>query len=192
MAYHAAMNAQTTRKKPVGAAKLKALERSTHWNPFSLKITRAKILFERGESIRKVAAACEIAAATAAKVLAGVYDQRIPVGALAKMRATESAKLTTVVALVLDEMIENPDKIRNANMAQLASAMDAGIKNRELLDGRPTSRSDHLISMSDEQLGDALAKELEVLIALARKRGDQTDISTAVLVEEGVYDATGG
>lgn len=125
-------------------------------NPFSLAVARAKVLLDRGETRAAVRRATWLDDKTIKKIQNGELLNDLPVAALEMAKATEDGKLTLGAALCLDEIIENPRKLREATLQQLGTTAAILLDKREVLAGRPTSRVEHLHNLSETQLKDAM------------------------------------
>lgn len=122
------------------------------WNPFSLRVARAKVLLESGLSAKKVALATNLHERTVAKVKRGDYDPNIPIALIEQCRATETTKIQLAKTHILDSILEDPRVIEDANLVQRTTAFGILTDKLELLEGRPTSRVDHLQSLSDSEI----------------------------------------
>jgi len=149
--------------------------RPNPFNPFPIKLAVAQAALERGETAQKAADLADLSKATITKLRAGGYAGMIPLGLVDRLKAAESSKLTLAAGLILDEIVDNPEKLREATLVQLATALDKVIDKRELIDGRPTSRTDVLINASDREI----EEKLVALHASLRQR----------LAERGLIDA---
>ena len=146
------------------------------WNPFSLNIARAKVMLEQGKSVRSIHLATGLDEGTVRKVRAGTYDAHIPAAFLEQCRASEPAKLTMVAAKIVDSILEDPSVIEGASLQQRMTAAAIAIDKRELLEGRPTSRIDHLTNLPDEALQREMVETFEALRKRLTARGyDQTE-----------------
>lgn len=155
-------------------------------NPFSFAVARAKVLLDRGESVAAIRRATWLDEGTIRKIREGKYVSDLPVAALELAKATEDSKLTIGAHLCLDEIIENPSKLRDATVQQLGTTMAILLDKRELLAGRPTSRAEHLHNLSEDQLDDAMLEASRELVARLKARG--VDVSEA---EYSVVDSGG-
>ncbi len=149
------------------------------WNPFSTKVARAKVLLASGLDKSKVARACNLDWQTVAKVARGEYDPMIPPGLIEQMQASESSKLTMAVAKCVDEILENPTKIAGASLQQLGTTAAILIDKRELLDGRPTARTEYLFKMGDEEIEGEMVKAYQELRQRLASKGHTIDVTGA-------------
>lgn len=140
-------------------------------------MAKAKALLEAGASYRKVAAETGLSDWTITRLKRGVYDNKIPASYLEQARASLSSKLTLVASLALDEIVENPDKLRQASAKDLMTTAAIAIDKQELLEGRPTARVDHLVNLSEEELDAEIRQKAIELAKVARRRGHQIDIT---------------
>lgn len=154
------------------------------WNPFSHRVARAKVLLEQGFSLRKVSEETGLAQGTVQRVKRGEYDPGLPVALLDKMRASESGKLTLIRGRILDEILES-DVIENANLVQLATGFGILTDKQELLEGRPTARVDHLLTMPDDQLEQERDRTLRELLQRAQLRGMPLNVTEAEISPPG-------
>lgn len=154
-------------------------------NPFSFDVARAKVLLDRGETIAAVRRSTWLDRRTIRRIRDGLLGTDLPAAAFELAKATEDAKLTMAAGLCLDEIIENPAKIRDASLQQLITTAGIALDKREVMAGRPTSRVELLHNLSEDQLDDALEaahRELgERLKARGRLRLD--DVSEAEYTE---------
>lgn len=66
----------------------------------------------------------------------------LPEKLIRHIEAGEDAKMTLVIAKCLDEIIENPDKLEDASLRDIATTLGIINQNRQLIRGEPTSIQD--------------------------------------------------
>jgi len=154
------------------------------WNPMSRKVAMAKVKLVSGLSQAKVARLVGLDPGTVSRIAKGHYDPMIPPGLIEQFQAAESSKLTMAVAMCVDEILENPAKVAAASLQQLGTTAAILIDKRELLDGRPTARTEYLFKMGDEEIdGEMLKAYHELRQRLAGKGAiDVTDAVDGELV----------
>lgn len=114
--------------------------------PYSIRFATAQVLHEQGKSANEIIARTALNPGTIARIRKG--EQSPFPHIVKKLRALEVDKLTFLHHRIIDGIVDSD--IQKASLLQKVTAASILVDKRELLDGKPTSRSAFSVEADSE------------------------------------------